>query len=111
MKLLYCPTCDTYTVKANFDIATRHPGRLEIQDGAIVAHLGGRSVPEYVPLAQIQRAYCMVCDAQLEIRDVDPCPHESDEQYWIIKAEWPIPARVCSLCRFRQLGHYVEVWD
>jgi len=110
MKLLHCATCGTYTRKANFDIATRHPGRLEVQEGAIVARLGGRNLPEFVPLAGIQRAFCMVCDEQLAVEEMDVCPHESDDRYWIDKSGDKAPVRVCELCGYRQVGTYVPVW-
>lgn len=110
MRLLHCATCGTYTRKANFDINTRHPGRLEVREGKIVARLGGRSLPEYVPLIDIQRAYCMVCDGPLTVEELETCPHESDDRYWEDKDGDKRPVRVCQLCGFRQEGEYVPVW-
>ena len=109
MRLLQCAE-HGYTIKANFDIETRHPGRLEVQDGAIVVHLGGRSLSEYVPLSDIQRAYCMICGVQLEVVTLDDCPHETDDQFWKAQRDNNRPTRTCTLCGFREVGVYVPVW-
>jgi hypothetical protein len=111
MKLLYCLTCGTYTLKANFDFETRHPGKLVRDNGGVVIKIGGRSLPETVPISKAQAAYCMVCGTELEIQEVDPCPHESDDRYWIVNPDARPPSRKCELCQIREQGRLVVEFD
>ena len=107
MNLLYCSTNDRYYRKAQFDIATRQNGRLVEDDGHVIVRLGGRALPESVPWARIQRAICPDCSATLELVDIDPCPHTTDDQYWKVNMGNHPPTRRCELCGVTQTAVYV----
>lgn len=106
MQLLYCSACDKYYSRAEFDIATRQPGRIGTQGDVFGVRLGSRSLPEKVPWARVQRAICLDCGAVLELFDIDPCPHESDDQYWQVNTSNTPPTRKCELCNVRETATY-----
>ena len=111
MKLLYCATCDLYTVQGEFDFATRQRGRVIIEDdGSVTVKLagGGKTLPDFIPWAKVQATYCRECGSALTIEDVEPCPHISapKAEYWKFYDDKP-PYRICWLCSAVQHATYV----
>lgn len=111
MKLLYCAVCDVYTKAGEFDFATRQRGKVEIQDdGSVLVLLGsgGKALPDSLPWARVQTAYCLDCGGTLTVEDVEPCPHISapSDAYWRVYNDKP-PYRICQLCGTRQTATYV----
>ena len=111
MIFLYCATCGYYMPTAKLNIATRIPGRLVYVDGSPVVRIGGGfDIPKEIAPALVENAYCMVCAGELERRNLDVCPHEADDRYWVTKTGETVPVRVCDLCQERQTGTYIIVW-